>query len=245
MPLNKRDRLPTVLCALLFAVAGFSGATAQQSSPSPVPAPSPTATAKPAQPEFVVMIDPAHGGDDKGAVFGPRLLEKDITLAFARALRKELEQRGIPARLLRESDVSLTLQHRAELSNQQRAGVYVALHAGAPGKGVRVYSSLLASRQQAAGRFIAWDSAQTGSLDRSAALARSVARELQKNGVRVRNLAASLRPMNNLISPAIAVELAADGSDIRSIESQKLQAAVATAIASGIAQMRGHLGGHP
>jgi N-acetylmuramoyl-L-alanine amidase len=245
MRLNRRDRLQTALCALLVVVSGFSGATAQQSSPSPVAAPSPTATTKPAQPEFMVMIDPAHGGDDKGAVFGPRLLEKDVTLAFARALRKELEQRGIPARLLRESDVNLTLQHRAELSNQQRAGVYVALHAGMPGKGVRVYSPLLVSRQQPAGRFVAWDSAQAGSLDRSAALARSVVHELQKSGVRVMNLAASLRPMNNLISPAIAVELAADRSDIRSIESQKLQAAVAAAIASGIAQTRQHPGGRP
>src|SRR4051794_502930 len=81
-------------------------------------------------PEFFVMIDPSHGGNDKGATFGGKLMEKDITLRLARELRKELEERGIAARLLRESDIDLGLDRRAEITNEQRAGLYVALHAG-------------------------------------------------------------------------------------------------------------------
>ena len=38
------------------------------------------------------MIDPSHGGNDKGASFGGKLVEKDITLRLARELRKELEE---------------------------------------------------------------------------------------------------------------------------------------------------------
>ncbi len=55
------------------------------------------------------MIDPSHGGNDKGANFSGKLMEKDITLRLARELRKELEERGIAARLLRESDIDLSL----------------------------------------------------------------------------------------------------------------------------------------
>jgi len=51
---------------------------------------------------------------DKGASFGGKLVEKDITLRLARDLRKELEERGIAVRLLRESDVDLSLDRRAE-----------------------------------------------------------------------------------------------------------------------------------
>ena len=67
------------------------------------------------------MIDPSHGGYDKGATFGGKLVEKDITLRLAREVRKELEERGIAARLLRESDIDLSLDRRAEITNEQRA----------------------------------------------------------------------------------------------------------------------------
>lgn len=247
---NERNPSLVGCCGLLVVLFNLAATSAQQTSPSPVPASSPTASPGPPSPnssqaEFVVIIDPAHGGEDKGEVFGPGFLEKDVTLSFARALRRELEQRGMAARMLRDTDANLTLQHRAELSNQQRSSVYVALHAGVPGKGVRVYSSLLASRQQPAGRFIAWENAQSASLDRSSALAKAVTREVQKRELKALNLAAFLRPLNNIVSPAIAVELTADYSDEHSLESQKLQTTVASAVASAIAQMRAHLGGRP
>ncbi len=102
--------------------------------------------------EFFVMIDPSHGGNDKGATFGGKLVEKDITLRLARELRKELEERGIASRLLRDSDIDLSLERRAEIANEQHAGLYVALHAGRPGKGVRVYASFLTDPQQPSAR---------------------------------------------------------------------------------------------
>ena len=96
-------------------------------------------------PTFLVMIDPGHGGDDQGAVFRNKVVEKDVTLALARRLKSELQDRGIPAHLLRDSDTSVSLEQRAETANQQHASVYVALHVGSPGGGVRVYSPALAS----------------------------------------------------------------------------------------------------
>jgi N-acetylmuramoyl-L-alanine amidase len=194
-------------------------------------------------PEFFVMIDPSHGGNDKGATFGGKMLEKEVTLRLARELRKELEERGIAARLLRESDIDLSLDRRAEITNEQRAGIYVALHAGHPGKGVRVYAPVLTDAQQTqAGRFLPWENAQSGALSRSQNLARAVSEELKKKGLTVATLGAPLRPLNNIATPAIAVELAPDEDNLQSQESQKRQNSVATAIALGIVEIRNQTG---
>jgi N-acetylmuramoyl-L-alanine amidase len=212
-------------------------------TPLPTQPNTPSAEGQKRAPEFFVMIDPSHGGNDKGATFGGKLMEKDITLRLAREVRKELEERGIAARLLRESDIDLSLDRRAEITNEQRASLYVALHAGRTGKGVRVYAPVLTGVQQPlAGRFLPWESAQSPSLSRSQNVARAVSEELKKKGMSVANLDVPLRPLNNIATPAIAVELAPDEEGLQSLESQKRQNNVATAIALGIVQIRNQIG---
>ncbi|HEY3767808.1 MAG TPA: N-acetylmuramoyl-L-alanine amidase [Candidatus Angelobacter sp.] len=221
-----------------------AAAEAQENEPTPQGT-SATTEAQPHAPEFFVMIDPSHGGYDKGASFGGRLNEKDITLRLARELYKELEERGIASRLLRDGDIELGLERRAEITNEQHAGMYVALHAGRPGKGVRVYAPFLTDPQQpAGGRFMPWESAQSGALTRSQTAAQAVAIELRKKGLTASALGLPLRPLNNIVAPAIAVELAPDGDDLQSLENQRRQNSVASGIASGIAQVRSQMGGH-
>lgn len=196
-------------------------------------------------PEMVIMIDPSHGGDDQGAVFNSRVAEKDITLALARELKKELLERGIVARMLRDSDSSIPLEHRAEIANQLHTALYIALHAGRPGQGVRVYSSLT-SVHPARGVFLPWDAAQSGSITRSRNIAQLVARELNKRNMHASVLAATLRPLNNIVPPAIAIELAPNTADPFSLQNQKLQNSVSSAIASALAQSRNEwMGEHP
>ena len=211
-------------------------------APSASPLPSPATAENSTEPEFLVIIDPSHGGDDKGAIFAPRVFEKDLTLSVARLLRKELQERGIAARLLRDSDFGIPLERRAELCNQQRPSLYIAIHAGEPGKGIRVYSPLLPQVQQPASSFLPWDAAQEPVLKNSNAVADVVTRELQKKDIKALDLKAFLRPLNNIVAPAIAVELATGSSDPHSLESPRLQSAVATAVATGIAQARSQLG---
>ena len=247
----------TALLCCGLSIAGFSSRP-QDSIPPAGPQPAPAATSSPTapqltpatetqrHPEFFVMIDPSHGGNDKGASFGGKLVEKDITLRLARELRKELEERGIATRLLRESDIDLSLDRRAEITNEQRAGLYVALHAGRPGKGVRVYVPVLTDAQQPlAGRFLPWETAQSAALGRSQNAARAVSEELKKKGMTVANLGVPLRPLNNIAVPAIAVELTPDEGNLQSLESQKRQNDVANAIALGIEQVRSQLGARP
>jgi N-acetylmuramoyl-L-alanine amidase len=245
-----------VLCCSL-AISGLSPEPqlpvpsvqpSDSSQPRPTAIPSPAAPASEAQrrtPEFFVMIDPGHGGYDKGADFGGKLLEKDITLKLARELRNELEQRGIASRLLRDSDVDLALDRRAEITNEQRAGIYIALHAGRPGRGVRVYAPLLVDAQPPAGRFLPWESAQAPALDRSKSAAQIIAAELRKKDLTVSTLGLPIRPLNSIITPAVAVEVAPEGGDLESLESPKRNSSIASAIASAIAQLRAQTGARP
>src|ERR1051325_11120727 len=251
MRLNKSGAGLVVLAVVALCCARSDegkAITLQSQAPEASATPSlaqPSTTAAESQkrtPGFFVMIDPSHGGNDKGATFGGKLMEKDITLRLARELRKELEERGIAARLLRESDVDLSIDRRAEVTNEQRAGIYVALHAGRPGKGVRVYAPVLTEAQPPAGRFMPWESAQSGALPRSQNVARAISEELKKKGMTVASMGLPLRPLNNIATPAIAVELAPDEEGLQSLESQKRQNNVATAIALGIMQFRSQMG---
>lgn len=220
----------------------------QQPTPTPESAtPLPTAPTQPLplppivqvhQAAFFVMIDPGHGGDDQGAVFREKLVEKDITLALARRLKAELQERGIPAHLVRDGDTTISLEQRAELANEQHASVYVALHAGMPGGGVRVYAPVVVSSEPASGKFVAWENAQANSLPRSRELAQKIAGELSKKNVVATSSATPLRPLNNVSAPAVAVELAPNPENLQEITSQKFQTTVAAAIAAGIAQLR-------
>jgi len=223
------------------ATPGLFAPPAAQPQASPQGSPAPQKTA----PEFLVIIDPSHGGDDKGVIYSSKLQEKEITLAFARELRKELDDRGIAVRLLRESDVSLAIEKRAEITNSHHNAVYVAIHAARAGQGVRIYSAMIPAASPHSGPFIPWQAAQSGALARSHILAKAVVGELQRKKMQVLGLSAPLRPLNNIVTPAIAVELAPTGGEARPSEAAKMQNAIAAAVAAGIATSRNQMGVHP
>jgi len=213
------------------------GGTPPDQAPAPSPEPTPQIP-KHAPSEFLVMIDPSHGGEDKGAMFGRgKIAEKDIALALARVLKRQLEERGVTARLLRDSDIDLSLDRRATITNEEHPAVYVALHAGPPGWGVRVYTPAL-QPARATGKFLPWEDAQAASLQRSRVVARTVAHELSKIGLPVASLTSTLRPLNNLTSPAVAVEWVPGSAEVRPSQLLRFGNTLASAIASGIVQAR-------
>jgi N-acetylmuramoyl-L-alanine amidase len=211
-------------------------------APAPAPAPAPAAPA-PAARRYFAVVDASHGGDDHGETLSATLFEKDVTVALARSLRRELESRGISALVLRDSDANLSVDQRAVLANADRAAIYIALHASSSGHGVRVYSALLPYGQDDRGPFLSWRTAQQGSLPVSQNAANAVAGELQKRQIPVRALAAPLRPLNNVIGPAIAVEVGPQGSDVAQLTAPDYQQLVTGAVASGVAAVRDQLGG--
>jgi hypothetical protein len=72
-----------------------------------------------------------------------------------------------------------------------------------------------------------------------------VASELKKRQITVRALAAPLRPLNNITGPAIAIEVAPQGSDVAQLTAPDYQQLVTSAVATAIAATRDQLGGAP
>src|SRR5271167_1899034 len=218
-----------------------------QVAPAPTPEAEPSTPAsaaqprQPAAPRFLVLIDPGHGGSDIGAAITPSLPEKDVVLALARRVQRELANRGIVAGLLRNSDVAISLDQRAVSANAARPALYVALHAANTGRGVHVFTALLPAANVSAQSFLPWDTAQSAFLDLSGAVAGSVSAELEARKLPNATLFAPLRPMNNIAAPAVAVEIAPPSENVEAIASAAYQEQVAQSIAAGIAAVRGKL----
>src|SRR5581483_1031954 len=142
----------------------------QTTAPQPKP---------PSGPRFLVIIDPAHGGAETGAVITPTLMEKDVVLALGRRVQRELQSHGIAAGLLRNSDVAIPLDQRATATDAARPALYITLHAANTGRGVHVFTAMLSPTTLQRGDFLPWDTAQASFLDLSGAVAGSVAAELE------------------------------------------------------------------
>src|SRR5579872_275982 len=123
---------------------------------------SPPATAStPAIRRYFAVVDPSHGGEERGASLNDQLSEKDVTLALGRRLRQELQTRGLATLLLRDGDTTLSLDQRASLTNSAHPAIYICVHAASQGNGVRVYAALVPGEAENRGPFLSWDAAQT------------------------------------------------------------------------------------
>lgn len=79
-----------------------------------------------------VVIDPGHGGDDQGAVGASGTKEKDVTLQMALRLKGAIESRmGMRVLLTRDRDQNVSLDRRSALANNNKADLFISLHAGA------------------------------------------------------------------------------------------------------------------
>ena len=80
--------------------------------------------------EFVVMIDPGHGGKDAGAL-GRRTNEKTVNLAVAKKLQKLINSRmkDAKAEMTRNGDYFVTLKERPNIANRKNADIFVSIHA--------------------------------------------------------------------------------------------------------------------
>lgn len=218
---------------------------APQASPAPIapppnsttPVPSPPA---PAPVPVFAVIDASHGGTETGATFSSTLLEKDINLAFARQLRQEFQSKGFSTMLLRDGDISLSSDQRAINTNAAHPVLYINIHAASDGKGTRVYTAMLSSGVPDNGLFVAWDNAQAKSLTSSQAAAVSIAVELGKS-VPTRNAIAALRPLGNVLAPAVAIEIAPRNGDVADLTTGDYQQQVASAVVAGVAAVRDKL----
>jgi len=77
-----------------------------------------------------IVIDPGHGGKDRGARGPTGLLEKDVTLALAELLKEELSA-DYEVLLTREDDIKLSLEARTGIANNFGADLFISIHVNA------------------------------------------------------------------------------------------------------------------
>ena len=223
--------------ALAVLAAGGSLAAAAQAPPAVPPVPAPAAA--PQQARFMVVLDAAHGGDDMGGRLG-NAAEKAFTLALSVRLRSLLGARGIQVVTTRESDATLDANRRAEIANHANAQACLSLHATEVGAGVHLFASSLTPAVPS--RIPAWRTAQAAWVTRSLALAGVVNSALQQAGIPVMLARTSIRTVDSMSCPAIAVEVAperdADKAITADLDDAGYQARVAEALAAAILEWK-------
>jgi N-acetylmuramoyl-L-alanine amidase len=80
---------------------------------------------------ITIMLDAGHGGSDPGAIgpLGTRYSEKDINLALAIKLKKELETQGANVLMTRTDNSTISLADRLTASRNARPDMFISLHA--------------------------------------------------------------------------------------------------------------------
>ena len=129
--------------------------TPAPAEPAPA-APAPKRSMQAGNRTLVVAIDAGHGGQDPGAIGPNGLREKDVTLAIARELARQINDTpGLKAFLTRDTDVFIPLNRRAVLARNAKADIFLSIHAdaaenrSAQGASVFVLSTRGASSQRA------------------------------------------------------------------------------------------------
>jgi N-acetylmuramoyl-L-alanine amidase len=140
--------------------------------------------------------------------------------------------------VLRDGDLTLSLDQRANLANIAHPAIYICIHAASQGTGVRLYGSMLPSGGENRGPFLDWDSAQSAFAAASQTVEASLIAELQKKQIPVRTLIAPLRPLNNVTAAAVAVEITPPEAGISELNSPGYQQLITEAIATGLLAAR-------
>lgn len=89
--------------------------------------------------QWVIVIDPGHGGRDPGAL-GAFSKEKDVVLAIALKTGRYIEKYIKNAKVIytRTGDTYPTLSERPEMANKNKADLFISIHANsAPQKNIR------------------------------------------------------------------------------------------------------------
>ena len=230
--------------SLEFIRAGVraeSGASEIRARPGRGPGPLPDPVRPGPREVRTVAIDAGHGGADAGVtavagIAGPAgttepagsseatgttepagIVEKDVALAVALALRDRLvNDHGVEVVMIRTTDRALGLDDRAVVANAARADLLISIHLNASpspeASGSRIYylSPAVSDRGGAAGavHFVPWHLAQAEFVPESRRLAEAIAAEFESIEIPSGGVAhAPLRLLGGAAMPAVHVEL--------------------------------------
>ena len=192
--------LSLVVCALVAPASLLALPLQEAAQQQPALPPRSSATV---QPQFLIVLDAAHGGTDSGAHLGVHFDEKDLVLALSIRLRSMLAARGVPVVTTRESDVTLPPAKRAALANAHKPAACLILHASDSGSGIHLFTSSLPPAQPAT--FLPWDQAQAAYQQQSLRWAAEINTAMTHAGVPVTLGRTAMQPLDNMTCPAAAV----------------------------------------
>lgn len=196
----------------------------------------PTLLPSTAREKWVVVIDPGHGGTETGAKGKDETYEKEIVMSIARKLKSILESNtGTRVVLTRDGDQAVTLDDRTALANNNKADLFISIHANSTvrgyAKGAETYflsaqatdneaRNSAAVENNAIGlneaptiegdlKLILWDMAQAEYLAESSQLAETIQQELNSTlGIQNRGIKqAPFRVLMGATMPAVLVEV--------------------------------------
>jgi N-acetylmuramoyl-L-alanine amidase len=236
--------------------------------PPPAPAPPLPVFGQPVSAIRTIVIDPGHGGEDAGARGADGSIEKDLTLAIARRLRSALEGRlGIRVLLTREDDHTVPLDQRTAVANNNKADVFISLHANASVRpaaaGASIYVAAFDDHDEGQTRLtperlavfggglrdielVPWDLAQIRHIDQSLELARMLEEEVRSRvAVDVHAVdRAPFRVLESANMPAVLVEMGflTNPAQEKVMATAEFQGSFVQAIYDALVRFRGYLG---
>ncbi len=214
-----------------------------------------------------IAIDAGHGGEEDGAHGPDGTLEKNVTLSVARKLKAALEAKlGVRVILTRDADGTVGLDERAAVANNNKADLFVSLHANASFRtsatGAEVFYLSLEEYGDQAQRVakgeteslpvfgggtrdievILWDMAQARYIEESALFAQAVEGALRER-VPMSPRAIQQAPFRVLVGanmPAVLVEMGfiTNAEQARQLVSDTFQQSIVQALVDSIVRYR-------
>jgi N-acetylmuramoyl-L-alanine amidase len=222
-------------------------------------------------PVRTIAIDAGHGGDDAGVVGANGTKEKDLTLAVARRLKTAMESRlGVRVLLTRDEDRNVPLDERTATANHNKADLFVSLHANGSLRprtaGATIFYASFEKGAEEAARaslgtervptfgggtrdieLVLWDLAQTRHVERSAAFAQLLERQIRgRLPLAARPVdRAPLLVLESANMPAVVVEMGylTNPDQERQLTGGDMQNALVQAIVDAVLRFRESLGG--
>lgn len=83
--------------------------------------------------QFVLVIDPGHGGKDPGAIGRRGNKEKNINLSVSKAVGNIIKKKYPEVKIIytRSTDVYVQLMERANIANRAKADLFISIHTNA------------------------------------------------------------------------------------------------------------------
>lgn len=224
----------------MFALAALTAAAVVYATP---------AEAKDTTGKYVLVVDPAHGGQDEGVQLARKVVEKDVTLAVATLVKRNLEDtKNVTVRFTRMGDADVAMTDRVGAAIKAQADLFLSIHVNAgfekEASGYELYFPGFKGQEAAKGAAkgesaaIVRDMVRTKHLNEGVRFAQILQRKLdpvfprQDRGLRD----APVLILQNLTIPAVVLEIgfATNVNDRKKLQEESIQAAVAKAIAESV-----------